>query len=71
MEEKNSIKDKIKEKLADLNETQPEEKETDNFPIYTPKAFFTKKQIPKAKTKKLRKIAKKSRLFNRRRANGK
>ncbi|KKN35045.1 hypothetical protein LCGC14_0787560 [marine sediment metagenome] len=69
MEEKNSIKDKIKEKLADLNETQPEE--TDNFPSYTPSAFFTKKQIPKAKKKKLRKIARKSRLFNRRRANNK
>ncbi len=40
-------------------------------PDYTPKAFYTKKQTSKAKRKKLRKIAKKSRLINRRRANGK
>ena len=38
---------------------------------YTPKAFYTKKQIPKAKKKSLRKIARKSRQFNRRYANGK
>ena len=40
-------------------------------PDYTPRAFYTKKQIPKAKTKKLRKIARKSRQVNRRRAKNK
>ena len=72
MENKDTIVDKVKDKLEDLAEhLTPETEAPDNFPSYTPKAFYTRKQIPKAKRKKLRKIAKKSRLFNRRRAKGK
>lgn len=40
-------------------------------PDYRSKSLFTKKQVPFAKKKKLRKIARKSRQFNRRRANNK
>ena len=40
-------------------------------PKYVPQAFYTRKQIPKAKRKKLRKIAKKSRQVNRRLAKNK
>jgi len=71
MENKESLGDKVKDKLEDLAEHLTPETETpDNF-NYTPKAFYTRKQIPKAKKKRLRKIARKSRQFNRRRANGK
>ena len=35
-------------------------------PDYRSQAFFTRKQIPRAKRKKLRKIARKSRQINRR-----
>ena len=72
MENKESLSDKVKDKLEDLAEhLNPEEEKADDFPIYISKAFYTRKQIPKAKKRKLRKIARKSRQFNRRRANGK
>ncbi len=40
-------------------------------PDYTSQSFYTRKQIPKAKKKKLRKIARKSRQVNRRLAKNK
>ena len=71
MENKDTITDKVKDKLGELAEhLTPETEAPDNY-TYISKAFYTKRQIPKAKRKKLRKIAKKSRLINRRRANGK
>ncbi len=56
-----------------MEEKQPEVIEIDEkelgkefmIPDYRPKSFFTKKQIPKAKKRKLRKIARKSRQINR------
>jgi len=38
-------------------------------PDYRPQSLFTRKQIPRAKRKKRRKIARRSRQINRRRSN--
>lgn len=51
-------------KIIEVADTKPDKGVV--MPDYRPKSFFTRKQISKAKKKKLRKIARKSRQINRR-----
>ncbi len=64
-----NLNEKVHAKKIEIDEKELGEEFM--LPDYRPHSLFTKKQVPFAKKKKLRKIARKSKQVNRRRAKNK